>query len=60
VSYLRPVTEDSGRLRAVGTVTKPGRRVAFAAAEIFDAAGRVVATATSSCLVMDGRPASAT
>lgn len=52
VSYTRSVTKDSGSLRAVGTVVKPGRRVAFASAEILDAAGKVVATATSSCLVM--------
>ena len=52
VSYIRPVTKDSGTLRAVGTVVKPGRRVAFSSAEILDAAGKAVATATSSCLVM--------
>ena len=52
VSYTRPVTKDSGSLRAIGTVVKPGRRVAFASAEILDAAGKIVATATSSCLVM--------
>jgi len=46
------VTRDSGTLRAVGTVVKPGRRVAFCRADIFDGAGKVVATATSSCLVM--------
>jgi uncharacterized protein (TIGR00369 family) len=57
VSYLRAVTVDSGRLRAIGTVTKPGRRVAYAAAEILDASGKLVASATSSCLVMDGRGA---
>ncbi len=51
VSYLRPVTRDSGVLTTVGTVTKPGRRVAFARAEITDAAGRTVATATGCCLV---------
>jgi uncharacterized protein (TIGR00369 family) len=55
VSYLRPVTVDSGRLRAIGTVTKPGRRAAFAGAEILDASGKLVASATGSCLVMDGR-----
>ena len=54
VSYTRPVTRDSGTLRAVGTVVKPGRRVAFCRADIFDGAGKVVATATSSCLVMPG------
>jgi uncharacterized protein (TIGR00369 family) len=52
VSYMRPVTRDSGTLRAVGTVVKPGRRVAFSRAEIFDGGGKLVATATSSCLVM--------
>lgn len=52
VSYLRAVTADSGVLRATGVVTKAGRRVAFASAEIVDGAGKVVATATTSCLVM--------
>ena len=52
VSYTRPVTKDSGTLRATGTVVKPGRRVAFSKAEILDGRGKVVATATSSCLIM--------
>jgi uncharacterized protein (TIGR00369 family) len=52
VSYLRPVTRDSGILRAIGTLTKPGRRVAFASAEILDGRGKCVATATTSCLIM--------
>ena len=38
----------------MGTVVKPGRRVAFCRADIIDGAGKVVATATSSCLVMPG------
>ena len=53
VSYLRPVTSASGVLRATGVVTKPGRRVAFAGAEIVDESGKVVATATGSCLIME-------
>ena len=53
VSYLRPVTSSSGTLRATGRVTKPGRRVAFASAEIVDGAGKVVATAAGSCLVIE-------
>ena len=52
VSYLRAMTADSGVLRATGVVTKSGRRVAFASAEIIDSTGKVVATATTSCLVM--------
>jgi len=51
VNYLRPVHAASGPLTAIGRVTKPGRRVAFAEGEIFDAQGRSVATASSSLLV---------
>ena len=51
VNYLRPVHASSGPLTAIGRVTKPGRRVAFAEGEILDAQGRTVATASSSLLV---------
>ena len=51
VSYLRPVTRDSGQLVTVGTVTKPGRRAAFAEGTVRDGTGRLVATATSTLLV---------
>jgi uncharacterized protein (TIGR00369 family) len=51
VNYLRAVRLDSGPLTAVGTVVKPGRRVAFAEGQVLDAADRVVATASSSLLV---------
>jgi uncharacterized protein (TIGR00369 family) len=52
VNYLRPVTLASGTLVATGRVTKPGRRVALATAEVTDGAGRPVATATSNCLIL--------
>lgn len=52
VSYLRGVRVESGTLRFTGRVVKPGRRVAFASGEAVDASGAVVATATSSLLVM--------
>jgi len=55
VTYLRPVTKDSGALRATGRTTKPGRRVAYATVEVTDGAGKLPAQATSSCLVMDNR-----
>lgn len=54
VSYLRPVTLGSGTLTATGRVTKPGRRVIFADGEVRDAAGALVATASSSLLVLPG------
>jgi uncharacterized protein (TIGR00369 family) len=51
VNYLRAVHASSGPLTAIGTVVKPGRRVAFAEGKVLDAAGRTVATASSSLLV---------
>lgn len=51
VNYLRPVTKASGPLRCIGKVTKPGRRVSFAEAEVLDNAGRTVATASGSLLI---------
>lgn len=51
VNYLRPVHAGSGPLTCVGTVTKPGSRVAFADGVVTDGAGKTVATATGSLLV---------
>src|ERR1700709_51225 len=51
VSYLRPVLKDSALLTAVGIVTKPGRRAAFVDATVTDAAGKLVATASSTLLI---------
>ncbi|MBO0703000.1 MAG: PaaI family thioesterase [Candidatus Dormibacteraeota bacterium] len=58
VSYLRAVTAASAPLVASGRVTKPGRRVAFAAGEVRDGQGKLVASGSGACLVMspaDGR-----
>ncbi|MBD3941356.1 PaaI family thioesterase [Microbacterium sp. NEAU-LLC] len=52
VSYLRPILASSGRLRARGWVVKGGRRVIFAQGELTDAGGQVLATASSSLLVL--------
>ncbi|MEV5515685.1 PaaI family thioesterase [Streptomyces flaveolus] len=51
VKFLRPVTVDTGRVRAVGTVISSGRRTALAQAQLVDAADRLLAHATSSCLL---------
>jgi uncharacterized protein (TIGR00369 family) len=51
VKFLRPVTTESGRLRAVGEVLQRGRRTALAQAQLFDASGKLVAHATSSCMI---------
>ena len=51
VSYLRPVTKDSGLLVARGWVTRPGRRAGFSEGEVRTEDGKLVATAKSTCLV---------
>jgi len=51
VKFLRPATVDSGRLRAVGQVIQRGRRTALAQAQLVDGRGRLVAHATSSCMI---------
>jgi uncharacterized protein (TIGR00369 family) len=52
--FLRPVTVDSGLLRCEGRVISRGRRTALAQAELSDQAGRLVAYATSTCLIISG------
>jgi uncharacterized protein (TIGR00369 family) len=51
VKFLRPVTVDTGKVRAVGTVLNSGRRTALAQAELFDSRDRLLAHTTSSCLL---------
>lgn len=51
VSFLRAITTETGRVEATGRVTKPGSKAAFVEADIKDSGGRLLATATSTCLV---------
>ena len=52
LKFLRPVTPGMGCLRAEGRVVHPGRQVATAEASLVHAgSGRLLATATTSCLV---------
>lgn len=53
VNYLRPVHAHTGTLTCVGTVTKPGSRVAFAEATVTDREGKLLATSSSTLLVFD-------
>lgn len=52
VKFLRPVSVETGPITASGTVVQLGRRTALAEARITDAAGKLYATASSSCLIM--------
>jgi uncharacterized protein (TIGR00369 family) len=51
VKFLRPVTVDSGRLRCEGSLLQRGRRTALAQAQLYDAQRRLVAHATSTCMI---------
>jgi len=51
VAYHRPLAEESGPVRAEGSIVSIGRRTAFAEARLTDRNGRMCATATSTLLV---------
>lgn len=53
VNYLKAVHPSSGVLTATGTVVKTGARVGFTEGTVTDAAGAVVATASSTLLIFD-------
>ncbi len=52
-SYHRPMTAETGRVRAEASLISFGRRTAFASAALTDAAGHVIATATATLLVFE-------
>ncbi|WP_054053053.1 PaaI family thioesterase [Alloactinosynnema sp. L-07] len=51
--FLRPASVASGLLTCEGTVISRGRRTALAQAQLTDEAGRLIAHATSSCLIFE-------
>jgi uncharacterized protein (TIGR00369 family) len=51
IKFLRPVTVETGKIRAVGAVLNRGRRTALAEARLYDSGDRLLAHATSSCLI---------
>ena len=52
VKYLRGVRADTGEITCTGTVVHAGRRTALAQAEIRDRDDRLLASATSSCVIL--------
>jgi uncharacterized protein (TIGR00369 family) len=51
--YLRPVTAATGRIIATGVVLSRGTRTALAEARLTDSRDRLLAHATSTCLIFD-------
>ena len=54
VNFSRPITKDSGRVRAEGRVVARGRRIISCDARIVDAGGRLLAHGTSTLMVLAG------
>ncbi len=57
VNYLRALTLAAGEVVCDGAVVHAGRRTAVAEARITDAAGRIYAVASATCLLSDTPPA---
>ena len=59
ISFIRGMTKDSGAVRSEGRILNVGRRAATAEARTTDAKGRLLAHATTTCLVFEipGPPA---
>jgi uncharacterized protein (TIGR00369 family) len=51
VTYVRPVSEATGVLRAEGRLLHSGGRVASAEGKVYDAAGNLIAHGSETCLV---------
>ena len=53
ISLLRPVTPDTGSIRAEGIVITSGRRIGTAEGRLTDSEGRLFAHGTTTCLIFD-------
>jgi uncharacterized protein (TIGR00369 family) len=53
ISFVRGMNKDTGTIRTEGKVLNAGRRVATAEARILDGKGRLLAHATTTCLVFE-------
>lgn len=51
VSFLRPILENTGPLRAEGKIISVGKRVGTAEGRIVDAEGKLYAHGTTTCLI---------
>lgn len=53
ISLVRPITPETGEIRAEGVVLTRGRRVGTAEGRITDRAGRLLAHGTTTCLIFE-------
>ena len=53
-NFVRPITAATGAIRAIGTLIHAGSRLATAEGRMVDAAGKLYAHATTTCIVLNG------
>jgi uncharacterized protein (TIGR00369 family) len=53
ISLLRPITPETGEIKAEGIVLSRGRRVGTAEGRITDGQGRLLAHGTTTCLIFE-------
>lgn len=56
ITYVRAITHATGPVTARGEVINVGRRVGTVRGTLTDAAGKVLAHGTSSCLIFEIKP----
>ena len=54
VNLVRPITMQTGRLRAIGKVLHGGNRIATAEGRLEDASGKLYAHGTTTCIILNG------
>jgi uncharacterized protein (TIGR00369 family) len=54
VNLVRPITMQTGKLRAIGKVLHGGNRIATAEGRLEDASGKLYAHGTTTCIILNG------
>ena len=54
INFVRPVTVETGPVRAVGEAVHVGKRTAVAEGRLLDAEDRLLATGSTTCMILRG------
>jgi uncharacterized protein (TIGR00369 family) len=54
ISFVRPITPETGLIKAEGVVISRGRRVGTAEGRVMDSKGRLLVHGTTTCLIFEG------
>ena len=55
INYVRPITPQTGLVRAEGRLIHPGRQIATADGRLVDAQGKLLAHGTTTCIIFAAR-----